>query len=206
MIETLQGIILNSWVVGIMLFGAFIVISRWSLVHLKEYAGYALGILVGMFFMLVYISLGGGTNDSTIDPVLVRRTLNIFEVFIATFFGMMFGAVVIIGLRFGTRFARGVSLQVAFYTALNVILLFMVVIAGPITQRMIGIFALSIGIASLFAMVLFPDATRQAHISSINAQSFNPQGYVDTGAMQPPVDSGNRSRLDQIRNKIQQKR
>jgi hypothetical protein len=206
MIEMMQDIILNSWVVGIMLFGAFIVISRWSLVFLKEYAGYALGILVGMFFMLVYISLGGGADDATIDPTLVRRTLNIFEVFIATFFGMMFGAVVIIGLRFGTRFARGVSLQVAFYTALNVILLFMVVIAGPITQRMIGIFALSIGIASLFAMVLFPDSTRQAHISSINAQSFNPQGYVDTGAMQPPVDVGNRSRLDQIRNKIQQKR
>jgi hypothetical protein len=206
MIAMMQDIILNSWVVGIMLFGAFIVITRWSLVRLKEYAGYALGVLVGMFFMLVYISLGGGT-DSTVDPTLVRRTLNIFEVFVATFFGMLFGGVVIVGLRFGTRFARGVSLQVAFYTALNVILLFLVVIAGPITQRMIGIFALSIGIASLFAMVLFPDSTRQAHISSINAQTFNPQaGFMDTGGMQPPVEGGNRSRLDNIRQKMQQRR
>ena len=197
--ELMQGILLNPWVVGFLLFGAFIIISRWSLVQLKEYPGYALGVLVGLFFIMVYIALGGGGQTPDPDAVARREVLNIFEVFLATFFGLIFGAAVMLALRFGTRFARGVSLQVAFYTALNIILLFMAVIGSAITQRMIGIFALAIGIASLFAMVLFPDATRQAQVSSFNAQM-----YESTGGM-PPQDTGGMSRLDEIRNKMNQK-
>jgi hypothetical protein len=202
--ELLQDVILNPWVVGFLLFGAFIIISRWSLMGLKEYPGYALGVLVGLFFIMVYIALGGGGQSPQTDingnPIVGREVLNIFEVFLATFFGLIFGAAVMVALRFGTRFARGVSLQVAFYTALNIILLFMAVIGSAITQRMIGIFALSIGIASLFAMVLFPDATRQAQVSSFNAQMYS----GDTGGI-PPQDTGSMSRLDAIRNKMSQK-
>ncbi|MDQ7027266.1 MAG: hypothetical protein Q9P44_17105 [Anaerolineae bacterium] len=209
MTNMLQNIILNPWVVGILLLGAFFIISRWSLVRLKEYPGYALGVLIGLFFIMVYIALGGGTQsppelDANGVEIAARTTLNIFEVLFATILGLTFGAGVMFALRFGTRFARGVSLQVASYTALNIILLFIAVIAGPITQRMIGIFALSIGIASLFAIVLFPDASRQAQVSSFSAQSLS-----DTGGMppqQPPqVEGGGMSRLDAIRQKMRQK-
>jgi hypothetical protein len=204
--EMLQDIILNPWVVGFLLFGAFIIISRWSLLSLKEYPGYALGVLVGLFFIMVYIALGGGGQspqpvNAEGVPIPRREVLNIFEVFLATFFGLIFGAGVMVALRFGTRFARGVSLQVAFYTALNIILLFMAVIGNSITQRMIGIFALAIGIASLFAMVLFPDTTRQAQVSAFNAQMYGD----DTGGMPPQGDTGGMSRLDTIRNKMSQK-
>lgn len=186
MVEYIQAILFSSWVVRFILTIVFLVLTHWSLRRLKEYAGYALGFLMGIFFVLVYISLGGGAEG---DAEASRETLNLFEVILATVLGLFFGAGIMFGLRFGTRFARGVALQIALYTALNLILLFLAIIEGPIAQRMIGIFALALGIASLFAMVIFP-----THHSPDAAQAFTAQGATNP---QPPAVGG--SRLDTIR-------
>jgi len=186
MVEIIRNVLFSSWVVRIVLTIVFLVLSHWSLRRIKEYAGYALGLMMGIFFILVYISLGGGASSET--PV-TRTTLNIFEVILSTFFGLLFGAGIMIGLRFGTRFARGVALQVALYTVLNLVLLFLAFIEGPIAQHMIGIFALALGIASLFTIVLFPSHGHDA------PQSFRAQGVAPQN--QAPAAGG--SRLDMIR-------
>jgi hypothetical protein len=209
MFEIFQEILLSRWVVGFMLLCAFLVITRWSLVQLKEYPGYALGVLMGLFFIMVYIALGGGAEKPQFDSegveIVRRSTLNIFEVFVATFFGLISGAGIMLALRIGSGFTRGIALQVAFYSALNIILLFLAFIAGPITQRMIGIFGLAIGIATLFSLVLFPQSTRPMQANAMNAQSLggnNPQ-------VPPPQPGenlgGGGSRLDEIRQRMRQK-
>lgn len=217
MMDLFQRVFLSQWIVLAVLVVAFLFVSRWSLFKLHEYAGYALGWMIGLFFILVYASLGGGRGDLALSA---DATLNIFQVLLATLLGAIFGGFVVVGLRFGMRYARGVALQVAFYNGLMLILLFLVIIEGPVTQRMVGIFALAFGITTVFAAVLFPTQQRHQQIQAMSAQSAPqqfPQQYPQQGMpqypqqgmpqypqqinpnQQPPVQG---SRLDSIRRKM----
>lgn len=191
--EMLQSVFLNPWLILLLLLVTFVVITRIAF-KLGEYPGYALGILIGVFFILVYISLSGETDA---DVATTEARLTIFGIFGATFLGLFFGGVIMVGLYFGTRIAQGISLQVASYTAINLILIFLTVFAGTTMQRMIGIFAVSIGISSLLGMVLFPDVLRKA---GMPAQSVDgDKNKLDTQAQKKL------SRLDEIRQNMQHK-
>src|SRR5688572_32307682 len=107
--ELFQDIILNKFIIIAALSMVFLAISRWAVLSLREYVGYGLGWLLGLFFIIVYISLGGGQNAMSTEP----QYLGIFHVFLATFLGLVFGMVIQIGLRFGMRMAQGLALQVA---------------------------------------------------------------------------------------------
>ncbi|MCA9912898.1 MAG: hypothetical protein KC496_06100, partial [Anaerolineae bacterium] len=144
--------------------------------------------------ILVYVSLGGGNRDGAVDATL---SLSFFDVFVSTLFGVLFGGVVMIGLRYGMRYARGVALQVAFYTALCVILMFLVFAEGTEASRSIGIFALAFGIATLFAIVIFPSGNRRQQGGQINAQSVSGDGSGYGNG-----DSAPMSRLDEIRQRM----
>lgn len=193
MLRIFQEIFLSQWMVLILLFLAFLFVSWWALNRLREFPGYALGWMFGLFFMLVYGSLGDPTTDNL---SAADANLNLFQVILATFFGLVFGGMVLGGLRFGMRYARVVALQVAAYTGLNLVLLFLTVIEGPITQRMIGIFSLAFGIATIFLLVLFPSHERHQEVSRFGAQNAS-----DVSPQSPYTEDGN-SRLDQIRQKM----
>jgi hypothetical protein len=192
MLRIFQEVFLSQWVVLVLLFLAFLFVSWWALNRLREFPGYALGWMIGLFFMLVYGSLG----DPAADLSAADANLNLFQVILATFFGLVFGGMVLGGLRHGMRYARIVALQVAAYTGLNLVLLFLTVIEGPITQRMIGIFALAFGIATVFLLVLFPSHERHQEVSRFGAQSAS-----DVPPQSPYTENGG-SRLDQIRSKM----
>lgn len=198
-----QDIILSQALIIVALLAVFFVISRWALAVLREYPGYALGWMMGLFFIIVRISVGG----SEPRPEDAVTYVNGLQVFVSTLFGLLVGSVILLALRFGMKHARAVALQVAAYTALNIILIFLVAISSnPVFQKMIGIFSLAIGIAALFAMVLFP--TPQ-HEHELNIRS---QGVTQTQGTQPlnapnpqnpnPGQGGGNigsSRLDEIR-------
>lgn len=192
MVSVVMDVLLSKWIVFFMLLVAFAFVSRWALQTLRENAGYALGWMVGLFFILVFVSLGGGSRDASVDASL---SLSFLNVFLATLFGVLFGGVVMIGLRYGMRYARGVALQVAFYTALCVILLFLVFAEGTQASRSIGIFALAFGITTLFAIVIFPSGNRRQQVTQLNAQNAPNNGYGN-GDGQPM------SRLDEIRQRM----
>jgi len=166
-----EDIILSPWLVLVILGIALFVLTRWAVFSQKEYPGYALGWLVAVFFIVVFEALGGGPTDSNI---IEPGSLTVWQVFISTFLGLTFGGLVLVGIRFGGQLARGIALQVALYTALNVILLFLLVVQGPVAQRMIGIFALAFGIMSLFVIVLFPGTVRPSQ-SGQSEQGQNQQ-------------------------------
>ncbi|MGJ3237713.1 MAG: hypothetical protein ACFE0Q_03305 [Anaerolineae bacterium] len=193
--QIFQEFILSQWLIMIALFVVFIAISRWALVTLKEYPGYALGWMIGLFFIIVRLSLGDAPA-----PDGANAYLDGFQVFIATVMGLVVGSVILFGLRFGMQYARAVALQIAIYTAMNIIMIFLVFISTPITQKMIGIFALAIAIATLFAMVLFPSPERE--------EELNIRSQGATGQQNPPnSQSGalNTSRLNKIRQSQNQK-
>lgn len=205
-----QDYILHQWLIIGALAIVFLAISRWALVTLREYAGYGLGWMLGLFFVIVYVSIGGGYNPDPEAP----RYLDIFQVVIATFLGLLFGGLIQLGMRFGMRIAQGVALQVAFYTSLSLIVLFLVTIEGPIAQRMIGIFGLSVAIATLFAMVLFPSPKREQQLQAISysqpiapVQQTQQMPQVQTPQQFPPQNLGQgggngNTRLDEIRQRL----
>jgi len=202
MLQLFQEFILSQWLILTAYLIIFIFLSRWALVNRKQYAGYGLGWFLAVFFILVYSSVGGMDLNPT-TTVETTPSLNGFQVISTTLFGLIIGSLMLIGLRFGMRDARAVSLQIALYIGLILILMFLVVVEGPIGERMIGIFGMAIGIVTLFAFVLFPmqeqqDLNIQAPGGTQGTQPLNAQGNGG-GA---PVPS---SRLDQIRNNINDK-
>jgi hypothetical protein len=204
--ELFQDIILNKFIIITALSMVFLVISRWAVLTLREYLGYGLGWLLGLFFMIVYLSLGGGQNAMSTES----QYLGIFQVFLATFLGLVFGIVIQIGSRFGMRMAQGVALQVALYTSLAIIVIFLSIMEGPIAHRMIGIFALAVGIASLFGMVLFPAAKREQELMAMSYSQpiSSPEDQLQQAPLQYPQenlaqDTVPMSRLEKIRQRQQ---
>lgn len=201
--ELLQDIILNKFIIITTLVMVFLVISRWAVLSLREYVGYGLGCLLGLFFIIVYISLGGGQNAMSTEP----QYLGIFHVFLASFLGLVFGTVIQIGSRFGMRMAQGLALQVALYTSLGIIVVFLALMEGPVAHRMIGIFALAVGIASLFGMVVFPTAKREQQLMAISYSQpiSSPEEQLQQAPLQAPQENPGQnsvlqmSRLDEIR-------
>ena len=66
-------------------------------------------------------------------------------------------------------------------------------------QRMIGIFAVSIGIASLLGLVLFPDVLRKARTPTAEAQGGGDKNKPNA------IGEKKMSRLDEIRQNMQHK-
>lgn len=190
MFEFFEAVVLSPILILLILIGTFLALSRWALFVRKEYAGYALGVLMGFFFIVVYSALGGGSGP--IDDTANER-LNGFQVIAPTFMGLLLGIVVLLGAWVAQRLPRSLALQLAFYTAFNLVLLLMMFILGPIGQRMIGIFALAFGITTLFAIVLIGGSSSNPNIQ---------QGFSQQAPGSPPEG---RTRLEDIRSDFQQR-
>lgn len=198
--QVFQEFILSQWIILIALAIVFLIVSRWALQTFEEYPGYILGWLVGLFFIIVRLSVG-----RTELPTDAIGYLNGFQVFAATLFGLGVGSVIVLALRYGMQQAQAISLQVAIYTAMLIIMMFLVLIGSPVTQKMIGIFGLAIGIATLFAMVLFPTQARKEKLN-IKAQGATSGISQSSQPIQTNPNAGQgggqsmpTSRLDQIR-------
>ena len=205
----------------------FLVISYWSLVGLQEYAGYILGVLVGVLVVFVVSSLGAQPDVEAQTVDLQTTTLNLFQATCPAILGIAIGIAFLVIPRladatlpanYGQAVPRGIN--VAVITALWVTLLFLFFLVGIETQRMIGIFALAFMIARLFAVVMAggsnPNAIlmRRKNDGTITAQSvdvggsqiYDPLTGDPMGVVPPPTTPGNAfSRLDAIRARMQQR-
>src|SRR5687768_34601 len=158
--QFLTNVLLSPYIIFGVLALIFLVISYWSLVGLQEYAGYILGVLVGLLVVFVVSSLGVEPNVEGQAEELQNTTLNLFQATCPAIVGIAVGIAFLIIPRlvsslptnYGQVIPRG--LNVAVITALWVTLLFLFFLVGIETQRMIGIFALAFMIARLFAVVM----------------------------------------------------
>lgn len=195
MLDLVETILLSQWTVLMILLCAMLLVSYWALLLRREYAGYALGALLGLFFVVVY---GALAEASTVESRNIDTGLGFFSVIMATLFGLILGGTVQVALKAGSKYPRIFSLQVAFYTGLNAILLFVAIIENPSTQRTIGVFALAFAIATLFGVVIFGNPnTVQAESVPAQATPYDSQNFP---AVTPDIRAT--SRLDQIRENI----
>ena len=185
MVQFIQNFFLSPFLILLILLAVFIILSLWALQRRREYIGYGLGWLIGVFAMVVYGALVGDPPPASQTELTNEATLNVLQVIFPSIIGIVLG-IVAVWMVNQTRY-RGVqkSLVVALLTATSIWILFLMVVSAayPLTQRMIGLFTLAfaIGAVSMFAIV------RQPHIpiSDSNAPSRKPD----------VVDNNPRSRI-----------
>lgn len=201
----------------------FMVISYWSLVGLREYPGYILGVLVGLLVVFVVSSIGVQPNVAGQSVDIKATTLTVFQAFCPAILGMVVGIAFLVIPRLAdatlpahaqAAIPRGI--KVAAITGLWVTLLFLFLFVGIQTQRMIGIFALAFMIARLFAVVMSSGSNPAPMMGApgmMSAQAVdpNPGPVYDplTGdpmaPAAPPPGSAGFSRLDAIRARMAQR-
>jgi hypothetical protein len=188
-IQWIQRLLLSEFVIFAVLIVAFVYLTRRALA-LREYAGYGLGWLVGIFIMVVYSSTLA-TPPSDASTVSAEVSLSFFQIVLPSLCGGGFGLAVLWIIAQAQNGARRQSLTIAIMTALCVVLIFFLFVAEYDVRRMIGIFALAFGICATLAIVLFgqPNSTARA-------------GFTAQGA--PPSGGTGRSRLDEIRDQFRQ--
>lgn len=197
---SLQEILLSPWIIFTVFFVVFLGVSRWALIKQQEYAGYGLGLMLALLLMIIYGSLGGGQVQPLGDP---PTTLNFLQVIFPAFLGLLLGGTIMIVVQFGKKQSTNKGLQVTFLTALNAIMMILLLIQGPIARRMIGIFALAFGIAALSTQVLFrdvndPDADKADAPPNNNQGGQGQQPANGQAPFNPTQNTANR--FDQIRN------
>ncbi len=193
MLEFIQNIFLGELFIFIVLFALFALLTRWAVIHLREYTGYALGWMVGVFFMIIYGSLVGSADTAAQVAENGGDELTFLQVIGPSIIGLGLGAGAILLIRMNPGSRASQSLKVAFLTALSVIVLFFMVISGFEARRMIGIFALAFGIGLLFTNVLYhPSGRPPARAAAVSSD-------IDD------VPSGGNSRLDRIRSQMRER-
>ena len=198
MLQFIQSLVLSDALIFIILGVVYASLTVWALRTLREYIGYALGVLVALFFVVIYSSLGVGHISDGTDA-----TLNFFQVICPAILGFGVGGVTLFLLRMlqGLQGAR-TSMMIAFFTALNLTLIFLMFVQGPVARRMIGLFALAFAIAALFTLALLQGRVRSQGYTAQGAP-MAPGQRTEEYLAPPPQQPGGSSRLDEIRRKMQ---
>lgn len=192
--DFLQDFLLSQWLIFFALVAVLFALCYRVLTQHKQYKGVGLGVMMGLFFIIVRLSIDD-TELPTNDEVYY---LDSFQVFVATLFGIGTGILMMIGFRFGTSSRRRVGLQIAIYTATLIILAFLIVISNPVIQKMIGIFAFTVGMATMLALVLAPDNEDELNISQQGITGTQPTSPLDN-ANPGQGGAGSKNTLREIR-------
>lgn len=197
LLDLFRELFLSPVLIFLVLFAIFAALSYWAVVMLREYPGYALGWLIGLFFVLVYYSLGGDVDPTAQLEEDMR--LSLLQVLCPGVFGLLLGGMLIFLIRLGQGYTATQGIKIAGLTALMVTLIFLMFVMDINGQRMIGIFALSFCIAGLFAMVVFRGSVPLFQ-TSVPAQGVPPVPSGTAQTVSPVM-----SRLDEIRARMQQR-
>ena len=207
MVQFIQNFFLSPFLIMVILLGVFIVLSWWALARRRDYIGYGLGWLIGVFAMVVYGALVGDPEPIAQVEIPTDTTLNIFQVILPSIVGIVLGGLAIWMVN-QTQY-RGVqkSIVIALLTSLSIWVLFWMIVSSayPATQRMIGLFALafSIGAVAMFAML----RQSQTPIPNSNFPSDKPS-VVDNNPRNgiPSISLGDDNTGNRVRDRIDRRR
>jgi|GEM_PF-2700785 len=208
--QLIQTFFLGEGIVFLALFLMFGGLTYWALSVLKEHVGYLAGVMVGLLFIMIYGALAGFDPTITISAQTAPTgavVLDIFQVGLSAGCGLILGVFAVIISRAGSSEQRLQNfLKVAGLTALGIILIFLMFVAGPALRRVIGIFAVSLAVTTLITLVIvqrvLESPPRPRH--SASAQTSDPRDPLDPRIPRDEIaidmDEAPPSRLDVIRN------
>jgi len=160
---TLQSIFASGWIQIIILLGIFYWFSRWATQQGAK-TGYALGWLIGIFFIVIYGALFPRSAIQVADNETSQ--LSFLAVMMSAFFGFMIG-IIILGITFILQRAWYRQLfATAGVTSVLVTMLFMMIMSG--TQAKMGLTLASLAFSIVIA------------IAYIGRRAYQTRAVVDT--------------------------
>ena len=184
MIQFIQDFFLSPFLIMVILIGVFVVLTWWALRRHKEYIGYGLGWLIGVFLMVVYGALIGDPQPP-VGPPDGPTTLNILQVIFPSLIGLGFGAWALWMIRQSYNRSVQKSIVIALLTAVSISVIFLMIVSSgfPATQRMIGLFALAFAIGAVTMYALSRQSGSSVPVdnlpSSDNLRSEIPNASLD---------------------------
>ncbi|MEL7236133.1 MAG: hypothetical protein AAGK74_16625 [Chloroflexota bacterium] len=185
--------ILSGFFLSLILFVSFSFATYWAIGRGNYYQSYALGWLVGILLIILIGSAFGRTPDE-VDTTTRSDNINTGQVILAMFFGFVVSGIGAVTSAIWRESSLRQAMQVTGYTALYVLMIFMVLIAGDIVRQMIGIFALTITILMLFVRILI---TRSNLL-----QNDDDTAYTATDEQAPEPSRRLHQRVEAIRRNI----
>jgi len=199
--DLIEAIILSDFLIFIVFSIMLGAVTLWTLRE-NEYLGYALGWLVGIFFIVIYVSVTGDPTATEAVEEAAEDTetrLELFAVMLPAFLGLLFGFGVLFIVKMYSGSGTRRSLVIAVLTAILVGVLFFLATADDYARRLIGIFALAFAIGSLTTMVL--GIGSKANAPQNRRQEIRPPGAPRSTQDIPVarIPDTPESRLDSIR-------
>ena len=203
MFDLIEAVILSDFLIFIVFSIMLGAVTLWTFRE-NEYLGYALGWLVGIFFIVIYVSVTGDpTATEAVEEVTedADSRLTLFAVMMPTFLGLLFGFGVLFIVKMYSGSGTRRSLVIAVLTAILVGVLFFLATADDYARRLIGIFALAFAIGSLTTMVLGVGSGKQSNKGRAPQQNIRPPGAPRSTQDIPVarIPEAPESRLDSIR-------
>ena len=217
MFELIEEIILSQFVLFLVLLAIMVGLTAYAF-RQREYAGYALGWLVGILVIIVFQAVTGGdsTGNEVQDTEFTIRSLNGFVVVFVSVMGITAGYGALFFMDSVQRTHRRRSIMVAVSTGLLVIAMYFVLGLSDQASYIIGLFGLGFTIGALTNRVLdsTPVPTRQftqERLDDVRSQSLQgapppagrPNSGFDAQAGNPPPPQADvdrqRERFDQLR-------
>ena len=162
MADLLQSIILSNFTLFLIVALIMVLISSWA-ISIREYAGYLLGWLIGLLFILLISVFTVG--QPTYDDVQIQMILGP-EVFLGLMFASILGlGLGVVSMAFGRVDGQGRSrsiraLIIAVLTSLTVASGYLMIIASFPFRLVIAAFILAVAIGALFNVILSRQNTR----------------------------------------------
>ena len=155
MLDLIEDILLSDILIIIVLLIMLVAVTRWAMSS-KDYPAYALGWLIGIFFIVISRSLTGDDTAELQDTAeATETTLTFFAAMLPAIFGIIAGGGIMFAIRrFAGQAGAGKSVSIAVSTATLIIVLFILATAGTSTRQIISILALAFAIGALSAYVL----------------------------------------------------
>lgn len=192
MSDLFSGIYLVDVILFVAMLGVFIFLTQRAMAT-KEYTGYGLGMMIGLFFVVVYTSLTPSvpipqtdlTAAATAQVTSPLPALNFVQIVVPTLCGVLLGAGMLIFFAVAHLINRRYTILVATLTTLNVVIVFMMVVGDPVTRRMVGIFGMALVISVIVCAVGFgrPDMQQERNfaqaLDGLDGNSVPPGGSLN---------------------------
>ena len=168
----------------LVVFGVMLaVVTRWAW-RTREFAGYGLGWLIGLFFIIVINAVSGDSATEVIEAdAQGAGNLSFFEAVFPSVFGLIIG----FGLMYITRAFvsthRRRAPTIAIFTATLILTMYFLITADDDASQVIGIFALAFTIGAL-SYVVFAGGGRRSSAAYSAQVSDGPPGGRVSGATQ----------------------
>ena len=184
----INTILLSGWFQLILLATIFFIYSS-RVIKQRSLRGYALGWMLGLFFIMTYVSIA---RPTALQLGAYDSTLNVAQIIIAGLSGIFISTGITISAHIFRNNRIQQALHTAAITAILVVSTFLQLIAGSEIRLMVSLFILAFGMASLTASIVM--SRRDGVVEANIAPDYT--GY------DVPVEQRQRSRLDIIRSRF----